>query len=214
MLNNDFPQLVKKYERYKGQKRNKIFLSLFAFAIILVVGFWLISKNNFIINSFKKTVPESNITMTPVVTPPSVKEVKVIKEAPLERVKVDTPQVEKAPDQVYQRSTKQAEKQNSFKLQVNERKSLYKLLTEHKEKNTYQSAINIAQFYFDEKDYAQAITWSVKASKQDPRQSLPWIIYAKSKVTQGKTKVAKKALSIYLKHTNSKEVQNLLDSLK
>ncbi len=87
-------------------------------------------------------------------------------------------------------------------------------MTKDKEQSSYKSAVDIASFYFEEKDYDKAVIWAVKASKKDPKQSLPWILYAKSKASLGKTKVAQKALSIYLKHTNSKEVQNLLDNLK
>jgi len=217
MLNNSFRELVRKYERYNSKRRTKKFLSLLGLAAIISSGFLLIYNSQFIINSFKKTEPET--VQKEVVTNKNeqrVTNVPVTKETEtksVQRVKVTTPKSEELPNKVYKRETKKIEKTNPFQLEVKERKNLYSLLTKDKEQNSYQSAIDIAKFYFDEKNYKQAVIWSVKASKKDPKQSQPWIIYAKSKAHLGKTKVAKKALSIYLKHTESKEVRDLLDTL-
>jgi predicted Zn-dependent protease len=218
MLNNNFGELVKKYDKYTKKRRQKKLLSLLGLAAIIAAGFFFISKSEFIVNSIKKTKPEPH-TQVDVKTPDNPKEIiknkaKQPKEKPLQRVKVATPKGEELPNKVYKRSEKKIEKSNPFQLEVKERKNLYSLLTKDKEDNSYKSTVNVASFYFEEKDYDKAITWAVKASKKDPKQSLPWIIYAKSKAALGKTKVAEKALSIYLKHTNSKEVQNLLDNLK
>ena len=216
MLNNNFGELVKKYERYTSARRGKKIFLLLALATILAGGFFLISQSEFIVNSFKKTHPESNI-QTDIKTPDiQVKEdldKEIIEKEPLKRVKVDTPKSEELPNKVYKREVKKIEKENPFQLEVKERKNLYALLTNDKEKNSYKSAVDIAKFYFEEKNYDKAVTWAVKASKKDPKQSQPWIIYAKSKASLGKAKVAKKALSIYLKHTDSKEIRDLLDSL-
>ncbi len=226
MLNNNFNELVKKYEKYRGKRRDKMLLSTLLVLAILAGGYYLVTNSGFITQSFKKTTPESQKSGTIVDTQIAdettednpVQEIKTHKEEkaekPLQRVKVDTPKTEELPNKVYDRTTKKIENTNPFQLKVKERKNLYKLLTDDKKQNSYQSAISVAQFYFEEKNYDQTIIWSVKASKKDPRESLPWILYAKSKATQGKTKVAKKALAIYLKHTDSKKVQDLLDTLK
>jgi predicted Zn-dependent protease len=217
-LNNNFGELVKKYEKYTSERRQKKLVALLGLLAVIGAGFLFISKSEFIVNSFKKTTPETKI-VTPVV---ETKKEEVIKKKEFKqpetktpkRVKVDTPKSENLPNKIYKRDTKKIEKSNPFQLEVKERKNLYSLLTKEKKQNSYQSAINIASFYFEEKDYDKAISWAVKASKKNPKQSRPWIIYAKSKASLGKTKVAQKALSIYLKHTNSKEVQNLLNNLK
>jgi hypothetical protein len=217
MLNNSFRELVKKYEIYNSKRRTKKFLSLLGLAAIIASGFLLIYNSKYIVESFKKTNPEPVENKIVVEKKESVKTIapntKKPETKPVERVKVETPKSAELPNKVYKRETKKIEKTNPFQLEVKERKNLYSLLTKDKEQNSYQSAIDIAKFYFDEKNYKQAVTWSVKASKKDPKQSLPWIIYAKSKAHLGKTKVAKKALSIYLKHTESKEVRDLLDTL-
>jgi tetratricopeptide (TPR) repeat protein len=224
MLNNNFSELVKKYEHYRNKQRNKKFLSLLTLAAIIAGGFFLVFNSKFIVNSFKKTSPEEPVQAqvikqepAEITTPvPEVVEPKVIKtpEKKPDRVKVATPKEDKLPNKVYKREEKKIQKATPFELEVKERKNLYNLLKRNKENDNYQTTVNLAQFYFNEKNYEQAVTWSVKASKKDPKKSLPWVIYAKSKSQLGKTIVAKKALSIYLKHTESKEVRNLLDTLK
>ena len=233
MLNNNFGELVKKYERYTNARRRKKLLYLLALTAVIAAGFFFISKNEFIVNRFKNSNPEHSVqadvktlneriknipkTEKEIIQPaeePVKEEIKQPEEKPLKRVKVDTPKTEDLPNKVYKRSEKKIEDSNPFKLEVKERKTLYSLLKRDKDQNSYSSAVNVAGFYFDEEDYEKAITWAVKASKKEPKKSRPWIIYAKSKAHLGKTDVAKKALSIYLKHTNSKEVQNLLDTLK
>jgi predicted Zn-dependent protease len=221
MLNNNFTELVKKYDTYRGNIRRKKLLSLLGLTALIAGGFFFISKSEFIINSFKKTSPETEIT-TPVVEKMPKKEVVVAKEEivkevktePVKRTKVETPKEKELPNKVYKRAEKKIKKDTPFKLEVQERKSLFTLLSKNKEEDNYHSTINIAKFYFEEKNYEKAVTWAVKASKKDPKQSKPWVIYAKSKAALGKVKVAKKALSLYLKHTNSPEVQKLLENIK
>ncbi len=215
MLNNNFGELVRKYERHTSERRRKKLLSLLGLTAIIAGGFFFISKSEFIVNSFKMTTPEADINTPTITTDKEIKNtIKQPEDKAPNRIKVATPKTEELPNKVYKRSEKKIEKSNPFQLEVKERKNLYSLLTKDKEQNSYHSAVNVASFYFEEKDYEKAVTWAVKASKKDPKQSLPWILYAKSKASLGKTKVAQKALSIYLKHTNSKEVQNLLDNLK
>ena len=227
MLNNNFNELVKKYDKYRSKRRDRLLLFILVVIAICMAGFYLVTNSNFIMNSFKMTSTESNMTVSEAKkddnknqTTDIIKKDEITskpatpKEQPIQRVKVDTPKSGDLPDQVYKRTSKEIKEENPFKLEVKERKSLYNLLTQDKEQNSYQSAIRIAQFYFEEKNYDQTVIWSVKASKKNPKQSLPWILYAKSKAALGKTKVAKKALSLYLKHSDSKEVRDLLDTLK
>jgi hypothetical protein len=210
MLNNNFKQLVKKYETYRSNRIKRIVFAGLALMAILVAGYFAVFNSKEIVKEFKKPVVESNKTITVEPTPTKV----VVEDKMPQRVEVDTPKSKLLPDLIYKRDTKNISNKDKFKLQVKERKNLYKLLTDHKEKDDYKSTVAIARFHFEEKNYPRAITWAVKASKKDPKESLPWIIYAKSKASLGKTDVAKKALSIYLKHSQSSDVQKLLNSLK
>ena len=93
MLNNNFGELVKKYEKHTSARRGKKLFSLLGLAAIIAAGFFLISKSEFIVNSFKKVNPESN-TQTIIKTPLKEEEKKVVvvkekeEEKPLKRVKV------------------------------------------------------------------------------------------------------------------------------
>ncbi len=227
MLNNNFNELVKKYEKYQSKKRDKLLLFILIVLALFLAGFYLVANSSFIMNSFKMTTPEKSIKVqeekikTDVISEKKeiekndtvVKKEQVVPK-PIERVNVDTPKSQKLPDKVYSRTSKEIKQDETFKLEVKERKSLYKLLVADKEQNSYGSALSVAKFYYSEKNYEKTVAWAVKASKKDSKQSLPWILYAKSKVILGQSKVAKKALSLYLKHNNSKEAQKLLDTLK
>lgn len=207
MLNNNFKQLVRKYERYRGSKIKKIVFSVLALVALLVFGFYAVYNSKKIVQIFKEPQVEKAVQKKIQVEKKQEEDI-----APT-RVEVKTPKDEKLPDEVYKRNTKDISNKNKFKLEAKEKKNLYKLLTDDKELESYQSAVEVAKFYFEEKNHNRTITWSVKASKRDPRQSLPWILYAKSKVFQGRVEVAKKALKIYLKHTEAKDVRDLYDSL-
>ena len=87
------------------------------------------------------------------------------------------------------------------------------MLVAYKDKKTYKTAIKIAQFYMLQKEYEKAVKWAVEASKKDPTQAQSWIIYAKAKKALGKPEVAKRALTIFLKHNYSQAAQDLLNSL-
>jgi len=221
MLNNNFSELVKKYKKYRSARRDKVLLSIMGLMAVVGGGFFLITKSDFMMKSFQKTSPESSTEMTKKTVVNDEKNETIvqkrvvdIQEKTVERTKVETPKSQELPDKVYNRTANKIEEENAFKLKVSERKNLYNLLTDDKKQNSYQSAVRIAEFYFEEKNHQQAVIWAVKASKKDPKESRPWLIYAKSKASLGKTKVATKALSIYLKHTESKEIRDLLNTLK
>ncbi len=226
MLNNNFNELVKKYEKYQSRKRDKLLLFILIVLALCLAGFYLVANSSFIMNSFKEATPEKSEIVQEKIKDASDNETKTIavqKDAvtkeevvtkPVARVQVDTPKSQELPDKIYNRAAKEIKQDETFKLEVKERKSLYKLLVADKEQNSYESALSVAKFYYSEKNYEKTVTWAVKASKKDSKQSLPWILYAKSKVILGQSKVAQKALSLYLKHNNSKEAQKLLDTLK
>jgi len=129
---------------------------------------------------------------------------------------VPVPKVDSTPKQVTKHTparTHKRKKEEPFQLKITQRESLYNMLVAYKDKKTYKTAIKIAQFYFLQKEYEKAVKWAVEASKKDPSQAQSWIIYAKAKKALGKREVAKRALTIFLKHNYSQSAQDLLDSL-
>ncbi len=217
MLNNNFSKLVKLYGKYKARERNKrilkIFLPLFIVgAIALTI---LQNRNNTPVEDNRTNLKE-NKTQTEKKEEPKEKTLShVEKEKPqkqIQKTEVKTPEVQQMPKHIIKNS-KPAAPQESFKLKITQRESLYNLLLNHKNQKSYSTAIKIAQFYLNEKDYEKAVKWAVEASKKDPSQAQSWIIYAQAKKAMGKPDVAKKALSIFLKHNYSQQAQNLLDSL-
>lgn len=209
MLNNNFSKLVKLYKKYEQQQRNKMLLKLFA-VVALVAGGWFLFT--------QATHPTPSAEQSAVTTAPTVAKPAAVA-VPVQKTVVETPKVEKMPKEVTRRTPvhksthRQKKADETFQLKVTQRKSLYKLLVDYKDQKSYDAAIKIAQFYLAEKDYDKAVKWAVEASKKDPSQAESWIVYARAKKALGKPEVAKRALSIYLKHNYSQTAQNLLDSL-
>lgn len=80
--------------------------------------------------------------------------------------------------------------------------------------STFKTALELAQYYFDSKEYAKAIAWAKESSKLGPTSEKPWIIYAKSKFHIGEKEEAIRSLEIYLGYSSSKEVKDLLNFYK
>lgn len=221
MLNNNFSKLVKLYEKYRRRERNRFLLKLFAFAAVVAGGYLIYTQIDRMRNSAvqvpAETVAQNNASQStvepqnntthaaPAATPPA---------KPLKKVAVATPKTEEMPKKIRKRTPSgKKHRDEVFQLKVSQRESLYKLLVDYKDKKSYAAAIRIAHFYLREKDYEKAVKWAVEASKKDPTQAESWIVYARAKKALGKPDVAKRALSIYLKHNYSQPAQNLLDSL-
>ncbi|MBE0491994.1 MAG: tetratricopeptide repeat protein [Sulfurospirillum sp.] len=88
------------------------------------------------------------------------------------------------------------------------------LLRDFQANNSYETAIELAQYFYEQSSYAQAVYWSKQASRLDPNVSPPWILYAQSKIQLGNKDDAIKALENYLEFFNSKEVANLLAQIR
>lgn len=80
--------------------------------------------------------------------------------------------------------------------------------------STFKTALELAEYYFEAKEYAKAIAWAKESSKLGPTSEKPWIIYAKSKFYLGEKKEAIRSLEIYLGYSSSKEVKDLLNFYK
>ncbi|MDD2383690.1 MAG: CDC27 family protein [Sulfurospirillaceae bacterium] len=80
--------------------------------------------------------------------------------------------------------------------------------------STFKTAFELANYYFDSKEYTKAIVWAKEASKLGPTSEQPWLIYAKSKFHLGEKDEAIRSLEIYLGYSSSKEVKDLLNFYK
>lgn len=83
--------------------------------------------------------------------------------------------------------------------------------------NSYDTAIEIAVYYFDIKDYKNALKWAVSASSADSKdksKAQSWIIYAKSLYASGNKEKAIEVLNRYIANTNSKDAIDALNELQ
>ena len=91
--------------------------------------------------------------------------------------------------------------------------SLNILMILEKKKPTYQTALDLANYYFKNKDYQKASKWAIVATNRKPKKEKAWIIYAKSKIKLNQKGIAKKALKIYLLKYHSRKISILLNSI-
>ncbi len=209
MLNNNFSKLVKLYHKYQAKQRNKYLLGLLILVVLAIGLFWFMKQQGSTPTTVEETTVATNVTTAQSTdTNPSDKTQSLLK-----KTSVTTPVTEEMPKHIIKRKPKKSHDSDTFQLKITKQKNFYNLLLDYKNKPSYATAIRLAQFYTNEKDYNKAIKWSIEASKKDPSQAMSWILYAKAKKALGNIDVAKKALAIYLKHNASQEAQDLLDSL-
>lgn len=100
---------------------------------------------------------------------------------------------------------------------VTPEKNIELLKDDFNKNNDYDTAIKIATFYYDSKDYKYAIKWALNASKadsKDKQKSDSWIIYSKSLYLSGDKEKAISVLERYVSATNSKYVRDILNNMK
>ena len=225
MLNNNYNELVKKYEKYQNKQITSLLLKIILVVVIVCIGIYYFLKQS-TQNSTKEQVPKKMVDKPIEQKKPVAKPKENIKTKPQEIQKQVKPKnIEKKHQPPKQKSNNQqlskqtttkhkTIEQNPIKLQVTKREELVNLLKEYDIKQNFTSSINLAKYYFENDRYQQSIKWAIKSSKFDPSASEPWILYAKTKQKQGRIKVAIRALDIYLRRYKSKEAQNLLNTLK
>lgn len=83
--------------------------------------------------------------------------------------------------------------------------------------NDYNTAIEVAQFYYDSKNYDKSIKWALNASNADSKgkqKTESFIIYAKSLYLSGKQEQAVEVLSRYISSTNAPDAIDALNKMK
>lgn len=90
-------------------------------------------------------------------------------------------------------------------------------INDFKNTNSYDTAIEIAEYYFSIKDYNNSIRWSLNASEADSKgktKAQSFIIYAKSLYANGKKEQAIDVLNRYIAKTNSRDAIEALKNIR
>lgn len=83
--------------------------------------------------------------------------------------------------------------------------------------NDYDTAIDIANYYFKHKNYKNSLKWALNASNADSKgkqKSASWIIYAKSLYLSDKKEQAIDVLTRYVNSTASQDAIDVLNDMK
>ncbi len=88
------------------------------------------------------------------------------------------------------------------------------LLKANKAGESFESTMKLSNFYLKKSKFEKAIYWSKKANHYKPSSFEPWLIYAQSKIKQGKKDEAVKAIETFLSYFNSNEGEKYLQSIR
>ena len=146
----------------------------------------------------KPTIEPNAIEPKPVALVSTVLQVPLVeKPEPVTHTKtveeVQAPTVTKKP--VFSLQVKKAQKVTPKKF----------ILRFNKQKN-YNNAMKVANAFFINKDYKQAVEWALQANNLDKHQERSWLLFAKAQVALKNIKVAKLALENFLRTKNSDAV--------
>ena len=202
MLNNDFDVLVKKYGQYKTQKRKKRNRRILLLIMIGALAYYISTLD------FSTPIKQTDVNKS---KKESVEQNKTIIKNEVNETKKEEPIIKKIRPKKPHKKVPKAKK-SALKV-TTQGKSLYQLLENQAQSQSYSSTIAIANYYYSQKKYQETVKWAIEASKKNKTKVRPWILYAKSKKAQGKKEIAKKALSLFLKRHQSQEAQELLNSL-
>lgn len=109
------------------------------------------------------------------------------------------------------KKVKKAHRGPLLKLQNAKPKSV-KSLAANYTKPDYEKALQIAQIYYNKRDYINASSWAKKANEVNKEKEGAWILYAKSQYKRGKKSEAKKVLNLFLNYKASPTASSLLKS--
>jgi hypothetical protein len=191
MLNNNLEDLINRYKKYERVKKIKR-ISLILLALFGLFAIYNISKPSESIQKIKEQ-NDTNITDESNQT--------IIKNNE-ENITADKNETNTTKDVI-----------NKFGLQMTTQKSTkQQLLENYRKRNSYSSAMALANYFYSKSSYKEAIEWAKVASKINKLKEEPWLIYAKSKYALKERDKAKKALELFLKSSDSKRVRELLES--
>ncbi len=80
----------------------------------------------------------------------------------------------------------------------------------HERDPRYETALKIAQHYFDQQEYLLASSWAKRANILDKEAQGAWLLYAKSEYARGNKERAMEILRLFLSNKSSTEAQTLL----
>jgi len=118
-------------------------------------------------------------------------------------------------DEEVEKATKKAKK---IKLEISENKISDGKIADIKKRFEFsqdpQDSIYLARYYDDRGEYEEAEKWALETNRLDNTIEESWLIFAKAKAKQGKTKEAVKVLSAYYDSSGSKKAEVLMSKIK
>jgi tetratricopeptide (TPR) repeat protein len=93
--------------------------------------------------------------------------------------------------------------------------SAYKDVAERfRQSHEVDDSLFLAKAYFRKGNYKKAEYWALQTNKVNENIEESWLIFAKSKVKQGKRNEAIRVLTAYVKRSKSQQAKHLLEKIK
>jgi tetratricopeptide (TPR) repeat protein len=156
-----------------------------------------------------KTINKSNIKEDKLTLDSQIPKINIPKNTSTQEPKIKNKPVKKPIE-------KQKNEKAKLKIVVVQKsQKLNDLLNYYKSFKDYETAIEIANIYYKNKDYHNSITWAKKANDLNAKDVQSWLIYAKSLVALNKKIKAETLLKLYLEiYGPNKTISSYLRSIK
>jgi tetratricopeptide (TPR) repeat protein len=191
-----------------------IFILILAFVVFLIVT-KLINKPK--LHRENKIVNKKEINQTKVVHKQKIKkEQKINKVKEVKKVKKDK-NITSKPQKILKpiiyldiQDSEKIIKNNKKKKEINTSKSILNVSN----LPSFETSIKLAQEYFKEGDYKNALKWAKNANIQNKKDPRSWIIVSTSLYKLGKKNQAIKILQIYFNFTGNKKLLKIIERMK
>ncbi|RAX52055.1 hypothetical protein CCY99_07850 [Helicobacter sp. 16-1353] len=175
----------------------------------------IVEVNMFVDSGFHKS-PSRN---QQVIAKAPVEEVKVFENTPTRYANASSGNTQNTTQTINSAPIEKARKPiiNISSEKITKEKEIELKQADFKRSNNYDIAIDIAEYYYENKDYKNSIKWALNASSADSGTKLKtqsWIIYAKSLYATGKKEQAIEVLNRYIANTNSRDAIDALNNIK
>lgn len=179
---NEIKILELRHRAYKNKKRVKIALFFLIFALCA----------GFCVYAYMQVLKEKELKTT-------AKAQKIQTQERLEKAKLDYEKEKLKNEKLKQELIYQAEDtQTQSKILINTTSiSTQKLKKQFKNKPDLRTALMLAEFYHENKNYKEAISWALKANELDKRAWEAWRIFIEANLALGDKDKALKAYKNY-----------------
>jgi len=237
----DIRPLEEEWKKYNKKKRRPWFVLLFSILIILLLSltflnykeidfleFYDKSKSETVINESTTLLIDKALTRLETKRPKVSEALQTTETKPMEVISNENGSIEIIDELPLSEDEKRIKKPIlNIEVEEKPRKKMHLDIIETSSVSAYKDvakrfaqshdtddSLFLAKSYYRKGNYKKAEYWALQTNKVNDNIEESWLIFAKSKVKQGKKNEAISILTIYIKKSNSLQAKNLLNKIK